>query len=290
MGSRYPLHPSYSANMPLTHSGSAAILTLNVRGMHTARKRYAVYAYIKRHHAQIAFIQETHLTTTEVAKIHRRWRGIICATTYSAFARGTLIWIRPGVPFREQSRTVDPEGRYALLQGQLDGQTVLLGSIYGPNADQSKFWDTLSTPLSAYAQIPWILGGDYNCVQSLELDRSHPASPVAAQARRFAAWVRHWSHTDIWRARNPTERLYSYYSVPHDLRVRLDCFLCSPAILPLLLDADYLGRTISDHDAHKITLRWRPPAPLSLLGASPENVLMIRSFSRPRLITSVTTS
>lgn len=102
------------------------------------------------------------------------------------------------------------EGRYALLHGLLDGQPVVLGSIYAPNTDQGKFWGTLSRPLSAYTQAPWILGGDFNCVQDITLDRSyppHPASPIIAQGARFASWMAHWALTDAWRSKHPSLRL-----------------------------------------------------------------------------------
>lgn len=142
--------------------------------MHTARKRYAIYAYAKRQQAQIICLQETHLSQEELCKRQKKWRGTFCATTYSAFARGALVWIRPGIPFHETGRKVDIEGRYALLEGLLDGKPILIGSIYAPNIDQAPFWGVLTSTLERFSSSPWILGEGYNCSLDLALDRSYP--------------------------------------------------------------------------------------------------------------------
>lgn len=81
--------PSDPIHCNMAHKGNITILTLNVRGMHTAHKRYAVYAYIKRQNVQIALLQEMHLVPTELEKLCRRWRGVFCATTYSTYAQGS---------------------------------------------------------------------------------------------------------------------------------------------------------------------------------------------------------
>lgn len=168
---------------------SVSIITLNTRGLHRPRKCYATYSYIKRQQAQIAFLQETHLTAPEQHKLQVKWRGTLCAMSYSPYARGALIWLRPGTPFQETRRVVDKDGRYALLEGLLDGQSVLLGSVYAPNVEQDGYWDTLTGILAQFASVPWILGGDYNCALDITLDRSHlppPHSPHRSRRNTFS--------------------------------------------------------------------------------------------------------
>lgn len=58
------------------------IITWNVRGKHTPSKRYAIYAYLHRHTAHVALLQETHLQASEIAHLRRRWRGQIYSTNY----------------------------------------------------------------------------------------------------------------------------------------------------------------------------------------------------------------
>ena len=123
------------------------LLTWNVRGIATPTKRHRVYTYLRRRHIQIACIQETHLTKTELVKLNKRWRGQIFGTHYSAFARGVLIWVAPGIPFVKTKVTIDSEGRYVILTGELDGRPLNIAALYCPNANQRAFLGELSPAL-----------------------------------------------------------------------------------------------------------------------------------------------
>ena len=153
---------------------SVKILTWNVRGLNNMRKRYGIQAYIKRRGAQVVMLQETHLLKKEGAALQRRWRGQVYNTTYSAFSRGVLIWIRPGVPFQEHKVIVDEEGRYIILCGKLHGRDIALINLYAPNTDQPEFLNRLSRHLLSITEYPLVIGGDFNCIPDVILDRSHP--------------------------------------------------------------------------------------------------------------------
>ena len=58
-------------------------------------------------------------------------------TTYSAYARGGLIWVRQGVPFQLARKVCDPEGQYVMMVGQLEGSDIALLNVYAPNVNQS---------------------------------------------------------------------------------------------------------------------------------------------------------
>lgn len=115
-----------------------------------------------------------HMSPTKLEKLRRRWRGQVFGTTYSAHARGTLIWVRAGIPFVHEESLVDEEGRYTFIRGRLNGQIILLGSLYAPNVDQPSFLVRLSRELIPWTGIPWVLGGDFNSVLNADLDRSFP--------------------------------------------------------------------------------------------------------------------
>lgn len=157
-----------------TTLGSYKLLTWNVRGMGAIQKRHRVHTYLLRCQAHIVFLQESHLTESEAQTTRKKWWGHNYSTNYSAFSRGAAIWTRHGVPFTELERRVDDQGRYILLKGTLDGSPVILGSIYAPNFDQDKFLHWLGTALAGWDTIPWILGGDWNAVLDVDMDRSHP--------------------------------------------------------------------------------------------------------------------
>ena len=112
-------------------------------------------------------------------------------TSFSAFARGVLIWIRAEVPFQGTSSLIDPGGRYVAVMGRLGGRDVALVNVYAPNAEQGEFLAKLSHKLADYLVCLVIVGGDFNCVADPSLDRSHPPlrnSPVNRLADLFSTW------------------------------------------------------------------------------------------------------
>ena len=222
-------------------------------------KRYKVFAYLKRRGTHIAMLQETHMNEAEAKALQRRWRGQVYCTTYSAFARGVLIWIRPGVPFQKTGCTIDPEGRFVVVRGRLDGRDLALTSVYAPNVEQGKFLAELSNRLANFMIHPIILGGDFNCIADVGLDRSHPPlkeSPVYRLAKQYTTWQTEWGLVDSWRRHNPAGRDYSFFSSIHQLHVRLDTFLCSAATQEAVQGVEYLARTVSDHNPALLTLQW----------------------------------
>ena len=89
-------------------------------------KHYRVLTFLKRHGVQIAGLQETHLSDLESTKVAKKWRGQFYSSTFPTAARGVLVWMVPGVPFVLTYMEADVEGRYVLVQGRLDGQSITI--------------------------------------------------------------------------------------------------------------------------------------------------------------------
>ena len=99
------------------------------------------------------------------------------------------IWIKPGIPFAPDEERVDAQGRYILLRGRLDGQPIVLGSLYFPNVDQHQFLVVLTRVFADWVQLPRIIGGDFNTVLNTELDRSHHPLPSSSVVKNANALV-----------------------------------------------------------------------------------------------------
>jgi exonuclease III len=63
---------------------------------------------------------------------------------------------------------------YLLIRAQVNGTTVILGSIYGPNTRDDDFFDRLQAGLNRFSGDPVILGGDFNCTVSCLPVRENP--------------------------------------------------------------------------------------------------------------------
>ena len=153
------------------------IVTWNVRGLGTKRKQRRVLAYLQRQNTHIAFLQETHMTKERLDSLGRSWRGRLIGTVTSSFARGVLIWVSSNTPYIATSHTVNPDGRYVVIEGSLDGTPLALVAIYAPNFGQNIFLDKITPALLQDPHVPIIWGGDFNSVLDIDMDRSHPPVP-----------------------------------------------------------------------------------------------------------------
>jgi len=65
----------------------------NVRGVNGTIKRGRVFSHLKQLKADINFLQETHLKTSEISRIKRPWMSHVFHSKFSARARGAAIII-----------------------------------------------------------------------------------------------------------------------------------------------------------------------------------------------------
>ena len=74
--------------------------------------------------------------------------------------------IKNDINFSELARRSDPEENYLLVMAEIKGNTLILGSIYGPNSHDNTFFIALQRDIVALGDHPVILGGDWNCTVS----------------------------------------------------------------------------------------------------------------------------
>ena len=118
------------------------ITSWNVRGIRKLIKLKQVLNRIKYLKSQIVFIQETHLTKTDIHKLNRKWQGQIFNALFTSQARGLTILIHKSVPFQKSKLMIDTGGRYIIVQGTILSQKINLINVYGPNDDSPFFLKT----------------------------------------------------------------------------------------------------------------------------------------------------
>ena len=79
-----------------------------------------------------------------------------------------------------------------LLKGCLSGQEVTLGSISAPNQGQLEILRELSLIIREVSTDKMIIGGDFNSVLDVVMDRSTPPLP-SAPAHKIAKGLANWS-------------------------------------------------------------------------------------------------
>ena len=78
------------------------LISLNVRGIRDFAKRKAIFSWIKKQNADIAFLQETYSTPDVVGKWRFQWPGKMFYSHGTNHSRGVLILINDKLYFLNQ--------------------------------------------------------------------------------------------------------------------------------------------------------------------------------------------
>lgn len=227
----------------------------NVKSVNHPVKRRRVLAHLQQLNTDIAFLQETHLTTFDHSKLRGGWVGQFFHSNFHSKSRGTAILIKNNVCFNASKVEADSAGRYIIVVGRLNNTPVVLANIYAPNWDDSTFFTGLFSRIPNIDTHHLILGGDLNCVLSPSLDRSSPKTIQPTKSTQVVnQLLKTYGMNDVWRFRNPGRRIYSYYSSVHKTFSRIDYFFLDNTFLPLVNKCKYQAIVISDHAPLSITL------------------------------------
>lgn len=202
---------------------------------------------LKQLKTQIAFIQETHLLSSEYIPLKRRWPGQVISASFSSHARGVAILVHSSVPLQVYNTIQDTAGRSVIVQGSLLNQDINLVCLLGPNDDDTQFYNNLFLTLSTlHGNI--CMAGDFNCTLNPTLDKLSGVDTSHTQSRKVIQYfMRKLNLCDIWRHKNLSRRGYSCHSATHNSYSRIEYFLISKSMIPNVNDSLYKSIVISDH-------------------------------------------
>ena len=106
-------------------SRNIKVVSFNVNRVLNPIKRSKILSKLRREGARVAFLQETHLTEVEHSKLKRGgFKHLFCSSYKSGHRRGAAILISNQVQYEHISETKDKEGRYVMIIGRIDGNTL----------------------------------------------------------------------------------------------------------------------------------------------------------------------
>ncbi len=200
----------------------------NVRGFNKIVKLKQVLDRINQLKGNIIFLQESHLLREDTSRVSKRWPWQVFSAPYTSHTRGV---IHKSVPFQMHKQYVDPQGRFIILNELIVNIQVTLISIYAPNEDDPSFYQNLFYTISTYSW-QYVIGGDFNCVLDIQLDRSTGIDSTHLKSRKIIKKIVKDLHlTEIWRHLNPNKREYSCFSNTHKTYSRIDYFIVSSNLL-----------------------------------------------------------
>lgn len=164
-----------------------------------------ISSYCKR---PILLILLTHISLTNL------WQSY--CTTHSTKSRGVAIFIKNSVLFYVEHTYKDPNSRFIILQGKIQGRATTIASIYAPNEAQATFFQQFVTILDRYLSPHLIVGGDFNLAAHPSLDRSRITPSSKAFPKSLTSSLSSLQLIDARRAHNIGCRSYTFYWNPHD--------------------------------------------------------------------------
>lgn len=239
------------------------VLSLNVNGLNIQTKRRAIFDHLRSLDPHVCFLQETH-STDGVAKIwESEWGGRIFLNHGSAGSRGVAILLKPGFHPTISTEVSDQDGRFLLLDISTDSSSYSLGTVYAPTQDrprdQATFLDHLEQALDELVNTDVVLGGDFNCVLSPELDKNSSSSASQASdayRQRLKAIMEERSLCDAWRDRFQRKKRFTFRRGPY--ASRLDLFLVSSHLSEGARHTDPKTITQSDHSIISMCVKFSP--------------------------------
>ena len=206
------------------------ILSLNVKGFGDKNKCISVLRWLKKRKHKIIFIQEAHCCK-DVEKIWKReWEGNMIFSHGTTNSRGCMVLLSSYLDYSINSTKVDSNGRFIIINVQINGRNYNLINVYLPNTEteQVKFFKDFSAVLkkeNIATDDNLIIGGDWNLVKDIVLDKSGglvnlKQKAITAQRELMSSLELH----DIWRIKNPNTKRYTWRQKNPFIQCRLDYF------------------------------------------------------------------
>uniref|UniRef100_A0A3B5A6X1 Endonuclease/exonuclease/phosphatase domain-containing protein n=1 Tax=Stegastes partitus TaxID=144197 RepID=A0A3B5A6X1_9TELE len=218
------------------YMGLVKVFSWNISGCNHPIKHKKIISYLKQLGADIAMIQVTHLNKEESEK------------------------------FKKDGST-DQEGRWVTLDAQLDNQKVNIMNIYALNVLCPDFFHEICNVIRTVRNHNIILGGDFNQVRDIYLDRSGDRQRICQTCTVIDTVMEELSLINIWRMLHPLEIDCTFFSHPHQTHSQIDYILVSKSLVNHVQNSSIGNIVISDHapvdiiinsfDSEEKTIRWR---------------------------------
>ncbi|KAG0445112.1 hypothetical protein HPB47_021498 [Ixodes persulcatus] len=148
-------------------AGNLKVGTLNTISLVAWKRKQWLLDLLNEEKIDIAFIQETKLSTPEMAKSFVRVFGhdFFCVHTLTTrFSGGTAVLVRKRKDVIVMARDLSDDGRAATADCLVGDRLIRFVSVYAPNNPRERraFFETLRGTLDTPGDV--VLGGDFNCV------------------------------------------------------------------------------------------------------------------------------
>ena len=229
------------------------VASLNTNGMKHPPKRAKLFQHFNDSIYDVILLQETHVDLTEAPLWTQEWNQLAFwnpgPSTHSC---GVGILIKNTKDIKFLSRMQDTGGRILTVTIEYESTKFHFISIYAPDrpAQRPFFFQQLPQYLSS--SVINIMGGDFNVVADVFLDRFGETSSAnhTQGMTQLQSVLDSFNLLDLWRKNNPYTREYTWVSRHRNqpaVRSRLDKFYLPTSLQSNYIKFDFYSIVWSDH-------------------------------------------
>ena len=235
-------------------------ISLNVRGLNKSRKRRKIFRWLHQQNAQIVLLQETYSTKKVENKWKTEWVGQMLFSHGSNHSKGVMILIKPSFDIEIKRSVQDKQGRCIILEAKVYESNFIFVNIYAPNdcTHQMIFYKSLQERLKKFSNENLVIGGDFNCVlSSLDKKGGKPASEKIRVTNEIQRTMTLFNLHDAWRDLFPEQIGFTWRDNALKVQSRLDYFLVSKQLKPIICYCDIIFAPFTDHSAVTLQIRTK---------------------------------
>mgnify|MGYP001131676512 CR=1 FL=1 len=222
------------------------LLSLNVRGLRNKQKRSQIFRWFRHQKADIVFLQETYWSRELENIVRSEWRGSCLFSHGSNRSCGVAILFQQNLDLEYVKVKYRKEGRLLIVHVKIHDINLMLVNVYAPT--QKKYRDNFFCSMfqdikkecfsedSHDSEI--ILGGDLNCIFSVNKDIQGTKSNYYSKQRYLRKMIKKYDLCDVWRKMHPKTRHFTWRNMTLKRASRLDFWLVDMNIYTKTISTD----------------------------------------------------
>lgn len=227
---------------------SVKIISFNVNGVLNIVKMNKILSKLKREKAQIALLQETHMSQMDHLRLKRKgFKHVFYSSVKSKHKRGVATLITGTLGYEHISEISDDEGRFIRITGKIEGSEITILNVYAPPGSDWIFYRNIFD-LMLDSQGTVICGGDFNLRLNPKIDSSNPNNYSNSLIKNINSYMIEMGIMDVWRKLHPSNKDFTHYSGSYKVYARLDYFFMFSVDRFRVRECDILTSDLSDHN------------------------------------------
>ena len=227
---------------------SLTICSINVRGIGDDAKRREMFNWLRAKKFSIYMIQEAHCTENKSHVWRVEWGYQAIFSSCTSARAGVGILFNNNFNLKLLKTFSDPEGRFLIIDIEVDERKITLANIYAPNEDNPCFFMKVYDHLLDFNCEEVIIGGDFNLVLDIEKDKNGGQPKTHNNSLKIVKNIsEQLDLTDIWRTINPDIHRFTWRQKNPKIQCRLDFFLVSQSLVTNVNKADIKPGYKTDH-------------------------------------------